>query len=667
MGIYSGPGLVRMDAFTNNPPTGGIQEISQRYNITGFFAISGASFGYSLAFNEANRLAYVTFYRMYGTLADLVILYNTSNGTGVAGVDYTATSGFLHWAQGEKGSKTVTIPLLATSKITPDTFFLNFAGYLGTDGTHHGLFQTIYFFYGGDFSGFPHGNFTIFPPPLQITIVRSGRGTLQFAGTPYSVQRPGGTTTVTLQVNRVYGYKGAVGCSYHTTDGTAVAGVAYTAKTGTLSWADGDTQPKSIVITILSGGTGTQSFTVTIDTPTGGVSISGTLNVATVNIVAAAPPANPPSVGGIPNQIVDQQAWYDVNCEVQSNPNIPIMDNLSLSNRNILYNSGYATAGSRPDLNDVFFISTTVGWAVGDGGVIVKTTDGGATWVVQTSGVNVELNGIFFSDSTHGWAVGATGTILVTSDGGTTWTPQSSGVVSVLNSVYFTSNTNGWAVGDGGVILVTTNGGGAWTPQSSGVATDLNDVYFVDATHGWAVGDGGVILFYNGSTWAPQSSGVVTNLNGVTFINSTHGWAVGDDGVILFFNGSTWTPQSSGTNADLFEVDFASSTVGWAVGESGTILVTGNGGSSWTAQDSGTTYDLYGISAPSTSIAFIVGEGGVALHTTSGGADWDPMQVPLPIGGGSGNGGSFGGGDDYGNYDQTFQQSQPIRFTGVTY
>jgi photosystem II stability/assembly factor-like uncharacterized protein len=534
----------------------------------------------------------------------------------------------------------------------------------------------VYAYKGGnDFNSgflepFPSGLYALtwsFP----VLIIKRTVGSAYFVGSPYSVQRPGGTTTVTLQVVRadnVGGFKGAVQVSYHTTDGTAIAGVAYTTKTGTISWADGVGGAQSITITILNGGAGTQSFTVTIDNPTNGLTIIVT-PTATVNITAGAPPANPTSSGAIPNQVADLEAFADPNGHVQAVPNpVLVQDSLSYYNRNFLINS-YATTGIRPDLNAVFFISTTVGWFVGDGGMIFKTTDAGVTWVQQTSTVVVELEDIFFSDSTHGWAVGADGTILVTTNGGTTWAAQTSGVATRLNAVGFISNTNGWAVGDGGVIRVTTNGGGTWSLQTSGVATDLNDVYFVDGTHGWAVGDGGVILFYNGTTWAAQTSGTAVNLNGVTFTSSTSGWAVGDDGVILFWNGTTWAAQTSGvsTQIDLREVDFASATVGWAVGTNGTILATTNGGSTWTPQTSGTTNDLNGLAAASTSIAWAVGDNGTILTTANGGTTWTPQSAPLPIGASGGNGGSFGGGDDYANYDQGFSQTGFLKFQGAIY
>ena len=74
------------------------------------------------------------------------------------------------------------------------------------------------------------------------------------------------------------------------------------------------------------------------------------------------------------------------------------------------------------------FTDANNGWAVGDGGTILKTIDGGATWAPQTSGTPTQvLTGVHFTDANNGWAVGSGGTILNTNDGGATWAPQTSG------------------------------------------------------------------------------------------------------------------------------------------------------------------------------------------------------------------------------------------------
>ena len=293
-----------VNAFTENPPKGGITQIVTNVEYGGIFASSG-SFGSPVQCYEASGKAYIAIMRMYGAKyrgLKFEVRWHTTDGTAVAGVDYVASSGSLIWQDYEIDTKTAIIPLIQTSDTTSKYFNFVIDGVFvypdpfGTNGF------ALYIYSGGG-SIFPYPGPSYFhTQSFQVNIVRQGRGTLNFVGTPYSVQRPGGTTTVTLQVQRFSGFKGAVGCSFHTTDGTAVAGVAYTAQTGTLSWADGEGGTKNITITILSGGSGTQSFTVTIDTPTGGVTIGAT-PTATVNIVAAAPPANPVAGGSVPNQL----------------------------------------------------------------------------------------------------------------------------------------------------------------------------------------------------------------------------------------------------------------------------------------------------------------------------------------------------------------------------
>ena len=120
------------------------------------------------------------------------------------------------------------------------------------------------------------------------------------------------------------------------------------------------------------------------------------------------------------------------------------------------------------DLKAVFFLNERAGWAVGDDGTILATSNGGATWAAQTSGSKAGLTSVqFTSDGQRGWAVGIEGTILATSNGGATWAAQTSGSKAGLTSVQFTSDgQRGWAVGIEGTILATRNGGKAWSAAS---------------------------------------------------------------------------------------------------------------------------------------------------------------------------------------------------------
>src|SRR5262249_16714511 len=111
--------------------------------------------------------------------------------------------------------------------------------------------------------------------------------------------------------------------------------------------------------------------------------------------------------------------------------------------------------------------------AVGYGGTILRTTDGGASWTPQFSGTTNILHGVSFVDANTGTAVGESGSIVRTTDGGATWTPQFSGTTNILYGVSFVDANTGTAVGGNGTILRTTDGGATWTVQPSAPAASL--------------------------------------------------------------------------------------------------------------------------------------------------------------------------------------------------
>jgi hypothetical protein len=166
----------------------------------------------------------------------------------------------------------------------------------------------------------------------------------------------------------------------------------------------------------------------------------------------------------------------------------------------------------------------------------LRTTDGGATWVTQTSGTTAGLLGVSFTDANTGTVVG--GTILRTTDGGATWVAQTSGATRGLSGVSFTDANTGTAVGAEGAIVRTTDGGATWVAQTSGTIGTLWGVSFADANTGTAVGAGpeaGTILRTTdgGETWVAQISGTTAWLIGVSFTDANAGTAVGFGGTIL--------------------------------------------------------------------------------------------------------------------------------------
>ncbi len=93
-----------------------------------------------------------------------------------------------------------------------------------------------------------------------------------------------------------------------------------------------------------------------------------------------------------------------------------------------------------------------------------KTADAGATWAPQSAGLAPSLadsppriESLAFVDAQTGWAVGQTGPILTTTDGGTSWVIQDSPVnddpVHDLYAVVFVDSQSGWVAGQSGTIL----------------------------------------------------------------------------------------------------------------------------------------------------------------------------------------------------------------------
>jgi photosystem II stability/assembly factor-like uncharacterized protein len=319
---------------------------------------------------------------------------------------------------------------------------------------------------------------------------------------------------------------------------------------------------------------------------------------------------------------------------------------------------------------------------IGTGQGIARTFDGGATWQQSTSAADdyfSTLKALQFVDAANGWAIGAGGEILATANGGVTWAAQASTTTQGLNAVHFIDASTGWAVGDQGTVVHTTDAGAHWTAQTSGVGDDLTGVAFTDAQNGWASG----ITYYQGSDsvtgviihtsdggqhWTTQATPVpYAGLSDVAFADSLHGWSVGEvqgdsvDNVTVILGtingGTTWTEQHSynppevGNTGDGVLNGVACTDAEHAVavgGGSGAseIFRTVNGGVTWTRLVKPAAWSVYLTDVvftdgghgwaigqgPVTVGAGTVIIGGTVIATTDGGATWTKLLVPGNLG-----------------------------------
>lgn len=196
------------------------------------------------------------------------------------------------------------------------------------------------------------------------------------------------------------------------------------------------------------------------------------------------------------------------------------------------------TSGVGTSLLDIDFINENTGWACGDGGVILKTTNSGVNWVQQTSGVNKRLEGIDAVDDNTLYCVGWFQTILKSTNSGTNWIAirnGPSGTGASFDKTFFLNVNTGWLLrdgGSGGYILRTTNGGVSFD-STNVIFSFMSDIYFKDALTGVLCGNGALIMKSTdgGVTWnqilLPLYNGGMPNLYHLSFLGD-FGWTIGE-------------------------------------------------------------------------------------------------------------------------------------------
>jgi photosystem II stability/assembly factor-like uncharacterized protein len=136
-------------------------------------------------------------------------------------------------------------------------------------------------------------------------------------------------------------------------------------------------------------------------------------------------------------------------------------------------------SGTNSSRMDIFFVNESIGWIFGN--PITKTTDGGNSWFVisQFGGSTVVNSGIFLNENV-GWICGSEsgiGKILKTTNGGITWVEEFSVYNKPLYEIFFLDSQNGWVIGMDGFIakydttkyinVLSPNGGEQWLSGNS--------------------------------------------------------------------------------------------------------------------------------------------------------------------------------------------------------
>jgi len=291
------------------------------------------------------------------------------------------------------------------------------------------------------------------------------------------------------------------------------------------------------------------------------------------------------------------------------------------------------TSGTAASLRGVSAVDDRVAWASGSNGTVLRTLDGGATWVVLSvpGEESADFRDVeaFGPDEAVVMGVARPAKIFRTTDGGRTWTrtywDDTPGIF--LDGLAFFDERRGLAVGDplGGrfFLISTADGGATWTPLP-----ETSRPAALDGEAAFAASGAGLFATRGGRAW------LCTGGTAARVWRSTD-W------------GRRWEPASSGllagpSSAGGFSVAFRDGKTGIAVGGDYRAEEAAEGNAS-VSSDGGRTWEPVEVRRPGgfrEAVAFVPGtDPPLAVAVGPSGADlsfdlgrtWEPLSAPAGL------------------------------------
>jgi len=295
------------------------------------------------------------------------------------------------------------------------------------------------------------------------------------------------------------------------------------------------------------------------------------------------------------------------------------------------------------NLSSVFFVDSLFGWAAGNSGTIIHTSNGGTDWIIQDSKTENNIKDIFFLNRNLGWAIfwevsnfpfGSY--ILKTTDCGENWINSGIPVESCFGqSLFFQDSLAGWMGGKPYPIVRTIDGGISWTDAEidSTNFSDLPvyDIQFYNSRFGYA--SGGVIDCC-GIMWWTTNGGDYWSVIDTPFIalepiyqlyisDSLNVLGVGGDfestgygvGMIRTSDGGAiWEFEYIGISGVAWDVDFRTSSDVWApLGGEANLIYSSDSGMSWSIVPAPDSALIFKITFPDSLHGFGVGMNGAII------------------------------------------------------
>jgi photosystem II stability/assembly factor-like uncharacterized protein len=162
--------------------------------------------------------------------------------------------------------------------------------------------------------------------------------------------------------------------------------------------------------------------------------------------------------------------------------------------------SWVATPASGKEFPSAATANGSTWWVASANGGLWSSSDGARTFVKQSTPDGVFRAIAFSSDHTIGFAVGDAGVVIATTDGGATWTARDRAPATLRAVAIAPLHDAVIAVGDAGTMWRSTDGGTSWNALEAPASVHLYGAAFTAGSlETWVVGESGTVLHGSGS------------------------------------------------------------------------------------------------------------------------------------------------------------------------
>jgi photosystem II stability/assembly factor-like uncharacterized protein len=292
-----------------------------------------------------------------------------------------------------------------------------------------------------------------------------------------------------------------------------------------------------------------------------------------------------------------------------------------------------------------------VGYAVGNGGTVLSTSNAGSSWSGLTTGTTGELESVQVLSPTSVVVGGGQGCITrISKNGGQTFTRifsiAESNCPEPVASFSFLSPQVGFLLLANGSLEATNDGGETFarktgipgTPSSSGGGSAVAvAVHFFNASVGVAFvtqpGSGSSSAYITpdgGVSWSALTLPAGARVTKVDFVDAKDAYAIGPNTLLRSTDGGeTWEAQKIASGNNFNSIDCASAIECILTVTAGNELVkTTDGGATDTVKTTSSSL-LYGAAYASPTQIVAVGESGATVLSSDGGATFAPSSADI--------------------------------------